>query len=65
MPDYRELYAIMFRATEQAIRVLLKAQKECEELYLAADPPPLELFPPEENLTEDSCPPSDFLPPNP
>ncbi len=58
MPDYRELYAIMFRATEQAARILLAAQRECEELYLASDPPPLELFPSEEDLSEESCPPT-------
>lgn len=36
MPDYKTLYYTMFRATEQAIRLLIAAQQECEELYLRA-----------------------------
>ena len=35
--DYKELYLKMMRASEEAIRVLIKAQQECEELYLAAE----------------------------
>ena len=34
MPDYKELYLKMVRASEEAIRILIKAQQECEELYL-------------------------------
>ena len=34
--DYKELYLRMFRATEAAIRLLIAAQQECEEAYLAA-----------------------------
>ena len=37
MPDYKELYFKLFRATEDAIRILVEAQQECEELYLVAD----------------------------
>ena len=33
-PDYKELYLKMVRASEEAIRVLIAAQRECEELYL-------------------------------
>ena len=36
MPDYKEMYLKMMRATEEAIRILVKAQRECEELYLAS-----------------------------
>lgn len=36
MPDYKELYLKMFRTTEQAINLLIKTQKECEELYIAS-----------------------------
>ncbi len=32
----KELYLRMFRATEAAIRLLITAQQECEEAYLAA-----------------------------
>ena len=34
MPDYKELYLKMMRASEEAIRTLIKTQQECEELYL-------------------------------
>ena len=34
--DYKEMYLKLFRATETAIRVLVEAQQECEEAYLAA-----------------------------
>lgn len=34
--DYKELYLKLFRASEEAIRLLIAAQRECEELYLAA-----------------------------
>ena len=34
MPDYKELYFSLFRATEQAIQTLIAAQRECEEQYL-------------------------------
>ena len=36
MPDYKELYLKMMRASEEAIRILIHAQQECEELYLQA-----------------------------
>lgn len=36
MPDYKELYLKLFRATEAAIDLLIAAQRECEELYLSA-----------------------------
>ena len=35
MPDYKEMYLKMVRASEQAIRILVKAQQECEELYIS------------------------------
>ena len=33
--DYKEMYLKMMRASEQAIRILVEAQRECEELYLS------------------------------
>ncbi len=43
MPDYKEMYLKMVRATEKAIRAeeetlrtLIEAQRECEEMYLSA-----------------------------
>ena len=35
MPNYKEMYLKMMRASEQAIRTLIKAQQECEELYVS------------------------------
>ena len=32
--DYKEMYLIMMRASEKAIRILIEAQQKCEELYL-------------------------------
>lgn len=37
MPDYEALYHRLFHATENAINALIAAQRECEELYLAAE----------------------------
>ena len=34
MPDYQEMYLKMARATEKAIRILIEAQQEAEEIYL-------------------------------
>lgn len=35
VPDYKEMYLKLFRATEKAIDLLIDAQRECEELYLS------------------------------
>ena len=32
--DYKELYLKQIRANETAVRILIAAQQECEELYL-------------------------------
>ena len=34
MPDYKEMYLVLFRAAEQAINGLIDAQRKCEEMYL-------------------------------
>lgn len=34
MPDYKELYLQLMRATEKSIRILVKAQQSCEEQIL-------------------------------
>ena len=41
MPDYEEMYSKMFRACEQAINILIAAQKECEECYISSPEPEL------------------------
>ena len=43
MPDYAQMYVHLFRATTKAIELLQAAQQETEELYLAADKPPIQL----------------------
>ena len=35
-PDYKEMYLKMVRASEDAINILIEAQKECEEMYISA-----------------------------
>lgn len=36
MPDYKEMYLKLLRATEKAMEILISAQCECEELYVSA-----------------------------
>ena len=35
-PDYKEMYLTMVRASEEAIRRLVEAQRRCEEMYLSS-----------------------------
>ncbi|WP_295745190.1 hypothetical protein [uncultured Oscillibacter sp.] len=53
MPDYQEMYLHLCRETERAIRILIQAQRDCEELYLRDDGAALRVFPkpqaPQEN----------------
>ena len=35
MKNYQELYFHMMQETEKALRLLIKAQQECEEAYLS------------------------------
>ena len=44
MPDYKEMYLKMARASEKAIRILVEAQQECEELYISAPEPELKML---------------------
>ena len=41
MPDYKEMYLHLMRETEKAIRILIRAQQGCEEMYLNAPEPEL------------------------
>ena len=50
MPDYKEMYLKMVRASEQAINILIKAQQECEEMYISE--PELVVFPEKEKAPE-------------
>ena len=35
MPDCKEMYLKMVRASERAINILIEAQRECKEMYLS------------------------------
>ena len=45
MPDYKEMYLKMFRASEKAVNILIAAQQECEELYISSPEPELTVIP--------------------
>lgn len=45
MSSYKEMYLTLFRATEQAINLLIAAQRECEEQYLSMPDPDLKILP--------------------
>lgn len=45
MPDYKEMYLTLFRASEEAISTLIAAQRKCEELYCSAPDLGLTLLP--------------------
>ena len=44
--DYKEMYLKMMRANEEARRILVAAQRECEEMYINAPEPVIELVVP-------------------
>ncbi|WP_312941669.1 hypothetical protein [Oscillibacter sp.] len=43
MPGYKEMYLKLFRATEDAVNLLIDAQQACEELYITAPEPELKV----------------------
>ena len=34
---YKEMYLVMARAAEKAMRILIEAQQRCEDLYIAEE----------------------------
>lgn len=44
MPDYKEMYLKLFRASEQAVNILIEAQRECEERYISQPEPELKVI---------------------
>ena len=48
MADYKDMYLTMLRASEDAISLLVSAQRKCEELYLSAPDPEITVLKPEE-----------------
>ena len=49
MANYKEMYLKMMRASEEALRILIQAQQECEEMYLSAPEPEIIIIPKEES----------------
>lgn len=45
MPDYKEMYLKLFNATEDAVNLLIAAQRQCEELYVEAAEPGIVTLP--------------------
>ena len=45
VPDYKAMYFELFRASEQAARILLEAQQKAEEQIMEDDQPPMRLSP--------------------
>ncbi|NLO86025.1 MAG: hypothetical protein GX096_11460 [Clostridiales bacterium] len=45
MPDYAEMYRVLFDAQTRAIEILQKAQQETEEMYINSKEPNIALFP--------------------
>lgn len=45
MPDYKEMYLTMIKASEQAISVLIDAQRQAEEIYIATPVPDIAVLP--------------------
>lgn len=39
MPDYQQMYRVLFQETTQAISTLQKAQRQTEEMYMTDDLP--------------------------
>ncbi len=35
-PDYKKMYLKLFRASEEAVNLLIQVQRECEELYISS-----------------------------
>lgn len=56
MPDYKEMYFHLFRATEKAINILIQAQQSCEEIYMDATETEIVIFPsaPEQQSKEET-----------
>ena len=44
MVDDQKMYQRLFQETVKAIRILEKAQQECEELYMISSEPELTVF---------------------
>lgn len=48
MADYKEMYLALFRATEDAVNILIDAQRKCEGSYMTSEGPKIVLLPAED-----------------
>lgn len=46
MADYKEMYLHLPRETEKAVRILIQAQQDCEEMYINSPEPELTVLEP-------------------
>lgn len=53
MPNYKEMYLTLMRETVRSVRILIEAQKRCEDLYLEDEWPNVRLFPPQEHAEKE------------
>lgn len=53
MPDYKKMYLTLFKASEEAVNLLITAQRECEELYLSSPEPNITLLPTKQEQERD------------
>lgn len=53
MSDYKEMYYKLFKASQEAIEIIVAAQKECEEIYTAGEPPAKRVVPFPAEMTQD------------
>lgn len=53
MPDYKEMYFKLFRATEKAIDLLIRVQRECEEMYISVPEAKINDVHPKDDETEE------------
>lgn len=54
MPDYKRMYAVLFREMTKAITIMQEAQQLTEEMYISSDDPIIKIIPPDSgNKNED------------
>lgn len=53
MPDYKEMYIHLMHETTQAINLMVKAQQECEKMFLNAPETPIILLNPAQDREKD------------
>jgi hypothetical protein len=51
MPDYKGMYQTLFRAAEQAVEILITAQRACEEACISAPEPEITVLTPKKDKT--------------